>query len=100
MIVDHAMLAGLSRTAARYRAGEFSAAEYAAYYVLVWQLARHDRRFALRRSRRDPKPDAAAWCARVEQAPAGGRVALLADFLERHDLRGVRRRVNIALIGW
>ena len=100
MNADHAMLAGLAPLAARHRAGELPAAEYAACYVLRWQLARHGSRFALRRSRRDLKPNGATTCARFEESPAGERAARLVDFLERYDLREVRRRVNVALIGW
>lgn len=99
-IGDHVALAGLPRLAARYRAGEFSSAEYAATYVLFWQLARHGRRFALRRSRRDPKPDGTAWLACLDELSGRERRARLVDFLERYDFLEVRRRVNVALIGW
>jgi hypothetical protein len=100
MTVDRATLAGIPGLAVRYRSGEFSAAEYAAIYVLVWQLACYGNCFALRRSRRDPKPDGAATLARFEELSSSERTVWLIDFLGRHDLRGVRRRVNVALIGW
>ena len=99
MGLDHADFTGIAQLAARYRAGEFTPAEYAALYVLHFQLARHGRRSAQRRSRADAKFDA-AWLAQLDRQPSAGRTARLIDLLERYHLRAVRPRVNAALIGW
>lgn len=90
----------IDRLAERYRTGTFTPAEYAARYVLHWQFARHGRRLAQRRSRQDAKPDGAAWLAQLDELPAAESTAWLIDLFERYDLRGVSRRVNIALLGW
>ena len=92
--------ATLPHLAARYRAGELIPAEYAARYLLQWQFARYGNRFVQRRSRREPKPDGAAWLVHLDALPKVERPVELTGFLERHDLRGVSRRVNLALIGW
>ncbi|MBI3898029.1 MAG: hypothetical protein HY308_07000 [Gammaproteobacteria bacterium] len=90
----------LTELAARYHAGEFPAAQYAARYVLLWQFLRYGNRLAQRRSHRDPRPDGAVWWAQLEALPRADAAARLAELLERYDLREVRRRVNIALVGW
>jgi hypothetical protein len=100
MDIDRTLLARLPRLAAQHRAGDLSPAEYAACYVLHWQFARHPRRPALRRSRFDPKPDCGAWLAQLAESSSTVRTAMLIDLLESYDLREVRRRVNLALIGW
>ena len=100
MDADHAILARLPLLAERYRAGALAAAEYAAIYVLHWQLARHGNRFALRRSRADTKPDGAACLAELDRMPKAECGARLIELLERYELRQTRRRVSIALIGW
>ncbi len=100
MNIDHVALAWMPQYATRYRAGEFAPAEYAATYVLHWQLARHGSRLAQRRSRTDAKPDGAVWLAQLDELQSATRIARLTDFLERYDLRQVSRRVNAALVGW
>ncbi|HYM47744.1 MAG TPA: hypothetical protein VES91_04630, partial [Burkholderiaceae bacterium] len=98
--LDHALLAQLPALAARFRSGEFSAAEYAALYVLHWQVARHGGRCALRRSRLDSKPDGTVWLAELDQLPPAAHTTRLIDLVERYDWREVSRRVNVALLGW
>ncbi len=100
MLLDHAVLLNISQLAARYRAGEFAPADYAARYVLHWQVARYGARVAQRRSRGDAKPDGMAWLVQLNQLPAAESTVRLIELLERYDLRGVSRRVNIALLGW
>jgi hypothetical protein len=93
-------LSGLPRLALRFSAGELAPAEYAARYVLQWQLARHGSRLAQRRSRRDAKPDGIAWLATLDALAPEAAVPHLIGLLENYDLRGVRRRVNVALAQW
>lgn len=90
----------ISRLAVRFQEGELTPAEYAARYVLQWQLARHGNRLAQRRSRRDPKPDGAAWFAELEALPRTEAAVHLIHLIEDYDLRGVSRRVNVALAQW
>jgi hypothetical protein len=99
-MIERATLTRLPQLAARYRAGELTPAEYAASYLLYWQFARHGSRLAQRRSHADPKPDGGAWIAELDASMSRERAARLIYFLERYDLREVRRRVSIALIGW
>jgi hypothetical protein len=100
MNLNHALLAEMSVLAARYRAGEFASAEYAARCVLHWQRARHGSRIAQRRSRRDTKPEVEPWLTALDALPSPVALASLIEWLERYDLRGVSRRVSEALIGW
>ena len=99
-MIERATLARLPQLAARYHAGELTPAEYAASYLFYWQFARHGRRLAQRRSHADPKPEGGAWIAELDASMSRERAARLIYFLERYDLREVRRRVSIALIGW
>jgi hypothetical protein len=97
--IDTTLLARLPELAVAYRAGTLAAAEYATYYILYWQYARFGDRLALRRARNDPKPSF-AWLVPASSDIPTVRADYLIDFLQRHDLREVRRRVCAALIGW
>ncbi len=87
-------LACIPTLGAAYRAGELPAPVLAARCFLYWQAALHGERLALRRSRRDPRPDVSTCLA------AGTDAAGLADTLTRYDFRGVRRRAVVALGAW
>lgn len=92
--------AGLQRLAARWRAGEFDAAEFAASYFLHWQIAIHGRAFASRKHKHDPRPNAAEWSAILETADRESRRARLHDWLGRYQFRGVIGNVPEALVQW
>jgi hypothetical protein len=97
---DFSKFIALSTLARRYRAGDFTPPVYAARYVVQWQQLRHGDRLAQRCSRRYPKPDATAWLTELELLAPPDAAVFLADVLERYDLRGVSRRVNVALAAW
>ncbi|HKQ31207.1 MAG TPA: hypothetical protein VJS66_07985 [Burkholderiales bacterium] len=97
---DSAKFSSLSTLARRYRAGDFTPPVYVARYVLQWQLLRHADHPAQRRSRCDPKPTAGEWLAGIDSIAPSSAAVFLADVFERYNLRGVRRRVNIALAAW
>jgi hypothetical protein len=97
---DSSKFVALPGLARRYRDGEFTPPVYAARYVVQWQMLRHGDRLAQRRSRRHPKPDGTAWLIELDTLSPPDAAAFLIHLLERHDLRGVSRRVNVALAAW
>jgi hypothetical protein len=96
----HADFDALLILARRYREGGLQPAVYATRYLLQWQWLRHGTALAQRRSRRDDKPDGRAWFAHLDTLAPADAANFLASVLERYDLRGVRRRVNVALERW
>ncbi|WP_052808273.1 hypothetical protein [Methyloterricola oryzae] len=94
------MLHNLPAFTARWRAGALSDAAYAGVYFLLWQIERHGGRFASRRSKRDPRPDAQAWLADIEQAPSQELPHLLGDWFQRYQFQGVIPNVPAALYHW
>lgn len=93
-------LANIAALTQRLHAGELDAAAYVAVYVLQWQVARHGRGVAQRRSRRDAAPDGIAWLDTALTLPAPARTEFLADIYARYELRGVRQRVGVTLHHW
>ena len=98
--VSQKLAARLPGLAARWRAGEFDAAVFAALYFLHWQIATHGQAFASRKHKHDPRPDAAEWLAELETAEAERRRVSLLDWLERYQFRGVIGNVPVALVQW
>jgi hypothetical protein len=98
--VSQELLTRLPGLAARWRAGEFDAAVFAALYFLHWQIATHGQAFASRKHKHDPRPDAAEWLAVLETAEAERRRVPLLDWLERYQFRGVIGNVPVALVQW
>lgn len=94
------ILARAPSLSAYYRNGGIRAAEYAAQYVLLWQVARHGARAATRRSRFGAKPNPVAWLSELETLASQDRASRLIEIFDNYDLRLVSRRVNLALIGW
>jgi hypothetical protein len=97
---DSGKFIALSELARRYQNGDFTPPVYAARFVLHWQMLQHGARLAQRRSRRYPKPDGTAWLTELDTLAPPDAAAFLTHMLERHDLRGVSRRVNVALAAW
>ena len=98
--VSRELSARLPGLAARWRAGEFDAAVFAALYFLHWQIATHGQAFASRKHKHDPRPDAAEWLAVLEMAEAEKLRLQLLDWLERYQFRGVIGNVPVALVQW
>jgi hypothetical protein len=98
--LDSALSTRLPELAARRRAGKLSAAAYASAYFLLWQIAAHGQRFASRRSRAAPKPDAAAWLAILEASAGEAMDTALMECFERHHFQGVIPNVPAALLAW
>lgn len=94
------LLTGLPGLAVRWRAGEFDAAVFAAMYFLAWQIAIHGQQFASRKSKNEPRPDAAEWLAVLETAEGEARRARLLDWFGRYQFRGVIGNVPVALVQW
>ncbi len=87
----------LPRLAARWRAGELAAGAFAALYFFHWQIALHGQAFASRKRKRDARPEVGECLAALE---VKGREALLLDYLERYQFRGVIANVPVALGAW
>lgn len=98
--VSQELLTRLPALAARWRAGEFDAAVFAALYFLHWQISTRGQAFASRKHKHDPRPDAAEWLAVLETLEAERRRARLLDWLERYQFRGVIGNVPVALVQW
>lgn len=94
------MLHYLPSFTARWRSGAMSDAAYAAVYFLLWQIERHRGRFASRRSKNDPRPDAPAWLADIEHATSQELPGLLADWFRHYQFQGVIPNVPAALYHW
>ena len=94
------LLSRLPDLAVRWRAGEFDAAEFAAEYFLVWQIAIHGQQFASRKRKSDLRPDAAKCLAELEATRGEALRVLLLDWLERYQFRGVTGNIPNALVQW
>lgn len=95
-----ALFARLPGLAQRWRDGAIDDACYAAMYFLYGQIATHGRRYASRRRKADPRPDAVHCVARLEHAAGAAlRTALLDELARRHFL-GVIPAVPAALCAW
>ncbi len=98
--VPHGLLTCLPALAARRRDGELDPAAFAAQYFLLWQLATHGSRFAGRRCKRDPRPDATAWLAALASLRGEALRAQLLAWFECYQFRGVSARAPFALGQW
>lgn len=94
------MLQDLPACTLRWRAGAMSDAAYAGVYFLIWQIERHGARFASRRRKIDPRPDAQAWLRDVERVSGGELSCLLQDRFTRYQFIGVIPNVSSALYHW
>jgi hypothetical protein len=94
------LLERIPRLAARWHFGEIDAPVFAGSYFLTWQIAVHGCRFAARRDKNDRRPDATACAALLETAPAAELRALLLDWFERYQFRGIIAGVPVALAQW
>lgn len=100
VIPDPVLAERLPLLALRHRGGEIGDAVYAAGYFLAWQIALHGRRFASRKSKSDPRPDAGAWFPRFATGGDDGlRAALIQAFGRQHFL-GVIPNVPVAFVAW
>lgn len=84
----------------RRRAGLLGDAQFAALYFLHWQIARHGSRFASRRYKSDPRPDAVEWLARIDASTAQSLNELLIAYLDRYQFHSVTYEVGAALCAW
>ncbi|MGX2041797.1 hypothetical protein ACWJKU_16955 [Methylocaldum sp. MU1018] len=93
-------LARIPELAARWRSRDLSDAAYAALYFLNWQIAAHGRRFASRKSKNDPRPDASAWLAEFDRSAGKELERRLIDRVERYHFLGIIPNVSVALSAW
>jgi len=97
--VDDIRLKGLARLTAGWRA-DSSPAVFAARYFLAGQMARHRDAFASRKRKDVRRPHAPTWLAALDAANPAEREALLLDYVEHYQFRGVRAHVPTALGQW
>ena len=100
IIHDREFLERLSDLASGWRVGRIGDAAYAALYFLQWQAGTHGNRFASRKFKSDPRPEAGSWFADCDQMPAEGLTAFLARCFERYHFLGVIPNVSAALCAW
>ncbi len=93
-------LTELALAVARWRNGEVDDPSYAALYFLHWQSALHGKRFASRRYKADPRPDAAAWFAETSALGKFGVREYLQRLFERYQFFGIINNVPVALAAW
>ncbi|MEX2163905.1 MAG: hypothetical protein WD823_06650 [Sulfuricaulis sp.] len=94
------LLTRLPALAVRWRTSKLDDAVFAAQYFLIWQIATHDKPFASRQCKSDPRPDAAEWTAVIETADGECLRMQLLDWLERYQFRSVIANVPAALAQW
>lgn len=84
----------------RRRDGSLDDACCAALYFLTWQIARHGPRFASRKRRQDPRPDATVWLLDMAEQDGPMLRATLRRHFERYQFLGVIPAVPAALLAW
>jgi hypothetical protein len=90
----------IPRLASRWRDAKIDAPVFAGLYFLVWQIARHGRQFAARRSRGDRRLDTEE-CLALLDGPADGEVReRLLDCFERYQFHGISAGVPVVLAQW
>lgn len=85
---------------ARWRSGGLSDAAYAALYFFIWQIGMHGPRFASRKVKSDPRPDASSWLADFDRSAGKELEQVLVDRIERYHFFGLIPNVSVALSGW
>ncbi len=85
---------------ARWRSGSLSDAAYAALYFFTWQIGMHGPRFASRKVRSDPRPDASSWLADFDRSAGKELERVLVDRIERYHFFGLIPNVSVALSAW
>lgn len=94
------LLIELSALAERRRGSESDDAIFAARYFLVWQIARHGRRFAARKCRSDERPNAEEWLTLLAAPETEALRSRLIDGLGRYQFLDVIGSVPTALLRW
>lgn len=90
----------LTQLSSRWRTGELDAALFTALYFLCWQIARHGRSWAARKSRYDAKPQQGDYLTALESLAPGALREVCLDLLQRYTFRGVRLEAPAALCQW
>ena len=98
--ISQELLTRLPGHARRRRAGELDDAVFATLYFLYWQIATHGARFASRKCKRDPRPDAGACLAGIASTDGEALRGRLLDWLDRYQFHGVTANVPVALAQW
>jgi hypothetical protein len=83
-----------------WRSGEIGDAVYASLYFLHMQIFHHGKRFASRKFKQDPRPDAARWLDEMERLSGSDLVERLLYYFERYGFLGVIPNVTAALCAW
>lgn len=90
----------ITHLASAWRGGEIGDAAYAALYFLHSQVLHHGKRFASRKFKQDPRPDAALWLDELERLSGDDLQARLLYYFERYGFLGVIPNVTAALRAW
>jgi len=98
--ITHEWISKVSRLSAEWRGGTLKAAEFAALYFLIWQIAVHGNQFASRKCKGDIKPDSGQCLNDCDLAAGETRKIRLLYWLNRFQFRGVSSTVPVALVRW
>ncbi|MDV3241562.1 MAG: hypothetical protein LOY00_07240 [Methylocaldum sp.] len=93
-------LARIPELTARWRSGGLSDAAYAALYFFIWQIGMHGPRFASRKVKSDPRPDASSWLADFDRSAGSELERVLVDRIERYHFFGLIPNASVALSAW
>ncbi len=75
-------------------------AAYAGSYFLLWQIDRHGERFASRRNKGDPRPDAKEWLAELGESSGETLCQRLRYWSQRYQFLAIIPNVPAALYHW
>jgi len=98
--VSQVLLNRLPGHARDRRAGKLDDAVFATLYFLYGQFGTHGARFASRKCKRDPSPDAGACLAGIATMDGEALRSRLLDWLDRYQFHGVIANVPVALAQW
>lgn len=85
---------------AGFRRGHVSSAAFAGLYFIYFHMALAGSRFASRRYKADPRPDAQAWRLALSRCQAEDLDTQLSTYFEHYQFLGVIPSVTRALTGW
>ena len=90
----------ISRLSSLWRSAEIGDAAYASLYFLYSQILHHDKRFASRKFKQDPRPEASRWLEELERMSGADLRLRLLYYFERYGFLGVIPNVTAALCAW
>lgn len=94
------MLDHIPQVLLHHRQSQISDAAAASLYFLCWQVSCHGKRFASRRSRRDPRPEFERCLAQIQAGTGTELDQFLIAWFETYQFFAVSPAVPVALAAW